>query len=46
MLKYEIILKFLFPKFSHPKESRFLNFFPVYQIKKDILNIQINYLFV
>jgi len=34
MYKYEIILKFLFPKFSHPKESRFLKFFSCISNKK------------
>ena len=32
--KYEIISNFLFPKFTHPKESRFLNFFYFINKKK------------
>ena len=34
--KYEIISNFLFPKFTHPKESRFLNFFYFINKKKKI----------
>ena len=37
MYKYEIISNLLFPKFSHPKESRFLNFFSCLSNKKNIL---------
>ncbi len=37
MYKYEIISYFLFPKFSHPKESRFLHFFSSLSNKKNIL---------
>ena len=32
--KYEILSDFLFPKFSHPKESRFIKDFSKYQKKK------------
>ncbi len=32
--KYEIISNFLFPKFTHPKESRFLNLFYFINKKK------------
>ena len=37
MYKYEIISNLLFPKFSHPKESRFLKFFSCLSNKKNIL---------
>ena len=38
--KYEIISHFLFPKFSHPKEGRFLKFF--YFLKKKKKNKTFN----